>query len=522
MIWISIACGFVFFTKPEYIILGGIFGYESNIWLQGILGYLGTGLLLLFTLLSFLIIAFNLSFKWYKKKIKEIREEEAKEVVTDKKENIENKDEKVFAKKTINKNNTLKDDESEDIAKKNTIELEVIKSEDDEKPVIINEIKLVEKEKKTTGNDPGDIELTIEPKAEQTKVFIPKIEATEEKLAEKLVAEIGPFDPKLDLRDFILPSVDLLDDYETNNVGVQKEELEANKNRIVETLNNYAIQIEKIKATIGPTVTLYEIVPAAGVRISRIKNLEDDIALSLSALGIRIIAPIPGKGTIGIEVPNQRPEIVSMKSILTSDKFQNNSFELPIGLGKTISNESFVTDLTKMPHLLVAGATGQGKSVGLNAILTSLLFKHPALLKFVLIDPKRVELTLYSKIERHYLAKLPDQETAIVTDTKQVVRTLSSLCIEMDLRLDLMHDARVRNIKEYNEKFFSRKLNPNEGHRFLPYIVLVVDEFADLIITAGREVETPITRLAQLARAIGISSYNSNTKTICKYHYWHY
>ncbi|HQI46567.1 MAG TPA: DNA translocase FtsK, partial [Bacteroidales bacterium] len=341
------------------------------------------------------------------------------------------------------------------------------------------------------------IEFTIE-KAEES-------EKPEEITAEKIVSEFGPFDPKLDLPKFKLPTVDLLDNYESKSAGVQKEELETNKNKIVETLSNYSIQIDKIKATIGPTVTLYEIIPAAGVRISKIKNLEDDIALSLSALGIRIIAPIPGKGTIGIEVPNQRPEIVPMKAILTSDKFLNNNFELPIGLGKTIANESFVTDLTKMPHLLVAGATGQGKSVGLNAILTSLLFKkHPSQLKFVLIDPKRVELTLFNKIERHYLAKLPDVENAIITDTKQVVRTLNSLCIEMDTRLDLMHDARVRNIKEYNEKFIARKLNPNEGHRFLPYIVLVVDEFADLIIMAGREVETPITRLAQLARAIGI------------------
>jgi S-DNA-T family DNA segregation ATPase FtsK/SpoIIIE len=503
LIWISVSCGYLFFTKSEYIILGGMFGYESNIWLQGLLGEIGTGLLLLFALLSFLIVAFNLSFRWYKKKIKEMREEETAEPAID--EKINEDEDKVFAKKTINKNNTLKDTDQENIEKKNTIELEVRKGEDDDKKEIIENIKLADKVKKDAGGDHDNVELTIEPAVEQTKTFVPKIEESEEKLAEKLVSELGPFDPKLELRDFKLPSVELLDDYESNNVGVQKEELEANKNRIVETLNNYAIQIEKIKATIGPTVTLYEIVPAAGIRISRIKNLEDDIALSLSALGIRIIAPIPGKGTIGIEVPNQRPEIVSMKSILSSDKFLNNSFELPIGLGKTVSNESFVTDLTKMPHLLVAGATGQGKSVGLNAILTSLLFKkHPSQLKFVLIDPKRVELTLYSKIERHYLAKLPDQEVAIVTDTKQVVRTLNSLCVEMDLRLDLMHDARVRNIKEYNEKFISRRLNPNEGHRYLPYIVLVVDEFADLIITAGREVETPITRLAQLARAIGI------------------
>ena len=271
------------------------------------------------------------------------------------------------------------------------------------------------------------------------------------------------------------------------------------------TLANYGIAIEKIKATIGPTVTLYEINPAAGVRISKIKNLEDDIALSLSALGIRIIAPIPGKGTIGIEVPNLNPEMVAMRSILGSEKFQNTNMELPIALGKTISNEIFITDLAKMPHLLMAGATGQGKSVGLNAILVSLLYKkHPSQIKFVLVDPKKVELTLFNKIERHFLAKLPDTEEAIITDTKKVVNTLNSLCIEMDNRYDLLKDAQVRNIKEYNTKFISRKLNPNNGHKYLPYIVLVVDEFADLIMTAGKEVEAPIARLAQLARAIGI------------------
>ncbi|MDZ7740231.1 MAG: DNA translocase FtsK [Bacteroidota bacterium] len=297
----------------------------------------------------------------------------------------------------------------------------------------------------------------------------------------------------------------MLEEYDDGEVSVRKEELEQNKNRIVETLEHYAIKIEKIKATIGPAVTLYEIIPAPGIRISKIKNLEDDIALSLSALGIRIIAPIPGKGTIGIEVPNQNPEIVSMKSILGSERFQNTHFELPMGLGKTISNESYVVDLTKLPHILMAGATGQGKSVGLNAIITSLLYKkHPAQVKFVMVDPKKVELTLFSKIERHFLAKLPDSEEAIITDTRSVVRTLNSLNIEMDNRYDLLKDAQVRNIKEYNKKFVDRKLNPLEGHRFLPYIILVIDEFADLIMTAGKEIENPLTRLAQLARAIGI------------------
>ncbi|MCK5137678.1 MAG: DNA translocase FtsK 4TM domain-containing protein [Bacteroidales bacterium] len=316
---------------------------------------------------------------------------------------------------------------------------------------------------------------------------------------------LGEYDPTLDLPKFQYPPLSLLKDYDQGDSTVTNEELISNKNRIVETLGNYNIKIERIKATIGPTVTLYEIVPAPGIRISKIKSLEDDIALSLSALGIRIIAPIPGKGTIGIEVPNQNPRIVPMKSILASKKFQDSEMELAIALGKTISNETFVFDLTKMPHLLVAGATGQGKSVGLNAIIASLLYKHhPAQLKFVMIDPKKVELSMYSKIERHFLAKLPESEEAIITDTQQVIHTLNSLCAEMDDRYNLLKKAQVRNIKEYNGKFINRKLNPNKGHRFLPFIVVIIDEFADLIMTAGREIEHPISRLAQLARAIGI------------------
>ena len=338
------------------------------------------------------------------------------------------------------------------------------------------------------------------------EVEMPKIEEelSDDELGNKL-QEFGPYDPKLDLSRYEPPSIELLKNHGSGVPQINKEELEANKNKIVETLNHYKIEIDKIKATVGPTVTLYEIVPAPGVRISKIKNLEDDIALSLAALGIRIIAPIPGKGTIGIEVPNSRPDIVSMRSLIASEKFQNNDMELPVVLGKTISNENFVADLAKMPHLLMAGATGQGKSVGLNAILVSLLYKkHPSQIKFVLVDPKKVELTLFNKIERHFLAKLPDTDEAIITDTSKVVRTLNSLCIEMDDRYELLKIAQCRNIKEYNAKFISRKLNPENGHRYLPYIVLVVDEFADLIMTAGREVETPIARLAQLARAIGI------------------
>jgi len=332
-----------------------------------------------------------------------------------------------------------------------------------------------------------------------------KEEETVEDISANLVEKYGEFDPTLELKGFRSPSLDKLKDYGSGSIKIDERELESNKNTIIETLRNYKIEIAKIKANIGPTVTLYEIVPAAGIRISKIKNLEDDIALSLSALGIRIIAPIPGKGTVGIEVPNNNPTIVSMKSVISSQKFQNAEMELPIAFGKTISNETFTVDLVKMPHLLMAGATGQGKSVGLNVILTSLLYKkHPSEVKFILVDPKKVELNIYNKIERHYLAKLPDSEEAIITDNKKVIYTLNSLCIEMDNRYELLKNAMCRNIREYNHKFKSRKLNPDNGHRFLPYIVLVVDEFADLIMSAGKEVETPIARLAQLARAIGI------------------
>ncbi|RKE42034.1 FtsK/SpoIIIE family DNA translocase [Sphingobacterium detergens] len=344
------------------------------------------------------------------------------------------------------------------------------------------------------------VDVTIVP-----GLVVEDIKEEKEITASDLVAQFGQYDPKLDLSGYQHPTLDLLRDYGSGKITINQHELEANKNKIVDTLRNYSIEIESIKATIGPTVTLYEIIPKPGVRISKIKNLEDDIALSLAALGIRIIAPMPGKGTIGIEVPNSSPEMVSMRSVLATEKFQKTDMDLPIALGKTISNEVYIADLAKMPHLLVAGATGQGKSVGINAILTSLLYKkHPAELKFVLVDPKKVELSLFKKVERHFLAKLPDEEEAIITDTKKVINTLNSLCIEMDQRYDLLKNAQVRNLKEYNAKFINRRLNPEEGHRFLPYIVLIVDEFADLMMTAGKEVETPIARLAQLARAVGI------------------
>lgn len=344
----------------------------------------------------------------------------------------------------------------------------------------------------------GPVEMTVE-----TLEEVDEVEISNE--PPSAIPGSAAFDPRKDLSRYQVPKFDLLKAYDSGNVKLDSDELEANKNRILETLGHYNIGIESIKAAVGPTVTLYEIVPEKGIRISKIKNLEDDIALSLSALGIRIIAPIPGRGTVGIEVPNRNPQIVSMRSVLESDRFQKSDMALPVAIGKTIANEVFVADLAKMPHLLMAGATGQGKSVGLNAILASILYsKHPAEVKFVLVDPKKVELTLYNKIERHFLAKLPDSSEAIITDTTKVIHTLNSLCIEMDQRYDLLKDAMVRNIKEYNAKFTARKLNPNDGHRYLPYIVLVIDEFADLIMTAGKEVETPIARLAQLARAIGI------------------
>ena len=345
----------------------------------------------------------------------------------------------------------------------------------------------------------------IDPNGLELEIKTADIKSEEEKTPVEKIKQLKPYDPILDLRDYKYPSLDLLENHGSEKIVQDPTELENNKNQIINTLKNYDISIQKISATVGPTVTLYEIIPAAGVRISRIKNLEDDIALSLAALGIRIIAPIPGKGTIGIEVPNAKKTIVSMKTLLSSDKFTKNSFSLPIAIGKKIDNENFIVDLANMPHLLMAGATGQGKSVGLNAILVSLLYsKHPSQLKFVLVDPKKVELSIYKTIERHFLAKLPGEEDAIITDTKKVVHTLNALCIEMDNRYDLLKEAGCRNIREYNEKFAARKLNPEKGHQFLPFIVLVVDEFADLIMTAGKEVEMPIARLAQLARAVGI------------------
>ena len=467
VVWISLFFGF--FTSPS--ILGGVFGSEMNEFLDLRIGKIGNGFFIFLSLLTFIIIRFNPKFKFNKTS-------DDKEELT---ENNEIADEELSFSKEVD----FQEEEQEPIIK--PISQTVNQQTEDKKEEITPNIK-----------QEGSNDLGIE-------VHVNEEDTLSQKDIKSKLEELGDYDPKLDLSNYKIPAVNLLNDYGSGKIEIDKSELEANKNRIVETLANYKIGISSISATIGPTITLYEIVPEAGVRISKIKNLEDDIALSLSAFGIRIIAPIPGKGTIGIEVPNQKPATVSMKAVISSDKFQNSEMELPVAFGKTISNETFVADLAKMPHLLMAGATGQGKSVGLNAILASLLYKkHPAQVKFVLVDPKKVELTLFNKIERHFLAKLPDSEEAIITDTKKVINTLNSLCIEMDQRYNLLQNAQCRNIVEYNKKFIARKLNPNDGHNYLPYIVLVIDEFADLIMTAGKEVETPIARLAQLARAIGI------------------
>lgn len=499
ILWISIALGFIF-KSDDMLIICGTFGYVMNIWLDGIFGKPGTALLLLFSFIVFLIVAFNTTFDWLKFRLRTV---DSVDESTEEDNNIQ------FVTSASSNEKAVENNEDDGIF--NSEEVEKIADE------LI--IKTENTEQKSNSKD--DVEFSVENFTDGTTVveenttveekqFNEAFEKASNIVEESTETEVNPedfepYDPTKDLSSYITPNSDLLNDYGNMQPNVQKEELEANKNKIVETLNNYGIQIDKIKATIGPTVTLYEIIPAPGVRISKIKNLESDIALSLAALGIRIIAPIPGKGTIGIEVPNRKPEIVPMKSMLNSEKFANSNFELPLALGKTITNETFIADLTKMPHLLIAGATGMGKSVGLNAILASILHKkHPSQVKLVLVDPKKVELTLFSKIERHFLAKLPDFEEPIITDVKQAIRTLHSMAIEMDNRYDLLKIAGVRTIKEYNTKFIARKLNPKKGHRFLPYIVLVVDEFADLIMTAGKEVEFSIQRLAQLARAIGI------------------
>lgn len=511
---LSITMGFFHEQMPN---LGGIFGFEINDFIQDYLGKIGA---ILFLVLMFFVFLF-FKFKVTPDQIKDYFNKSKASIKED------------FS--AISNARTTTDEKALNKAKENHIPQELEEDTDDfEEPFLVTEkpnFEINKEDLKPTIENSSNLTLdkhklditnvveeVILPLNNEVKEEVIETDdsqfvitkATEEKsveenLASRLVADFGEFDPTLELSNFKFPTLDLLKEYNTTGITINQEELEENKNKIVETLRNYKIEIAQIKATIGPSVTLYEIVPEAGIRISKIKSLEDDIALSLAALGIRIIAPMPGKGTIGIEVPNKNPTMVPMKSVISSPRFQEAEMELPIALGKTISNETFVFDLAKMPHLLMAGATGQGKSVGLNAVLTSLLYKkHPAEVKFVLVDPKKVELTLFNQIERHYLAKLPDTEEAIITDNNKVVNTLNSLCIEMDDRYSLLKDAMVRNLKEYNEKFKQRKLNPELGHRFLPYIVLVVDEFADLIMTAGKEVEVPIARLAQLARAIGI------------------
>ncbi len=481
LIWISIALGFFAYDQP---LLGGLVGFEMNDFIQDYIGKIGVLLLLLFGLIVILVRLFKFApdeiGKWISQKTSAMKSE--------------------FKNTSKQKSTEVGTTLSLDTEDETPVVLNTYTHKEDIPPLV--EEKIIS----------DDFEITVPVEEEVQEELSMKVEkVVEEKLetdniAAKLVDDFGEFDPTLELGNYKFPTIELLDQHGVSGgITINQEELEENKNKIVNTLKNYKIGIAQIKATIGPTVTLYEIVPEAGVRISKIKNLEDDIALSLAALGIRIIAPIPGKGTIGIEVPNKNATIVSMRSVIASTKFQKAEMELPIAFGKTISNETFVVDLAKMPHMLMAGATGQGKSVGLNAVLTSLLYKkHPAEVKFVLVDPKKVELTLFNKIERHYLAKLPDSEDAIITDNTKVIHTLNSLCIEMDNRYELLKLAMVRNIKEYNVKFKARKLNPNDGHMFLPYIVLVIDEFADLIMTAGKEVETPVARLAQLARAIGI------------------
>ena len=476
-LWLTTFFGLYFTQNP---ILGGYNGIQISNLLNNLIGLTGASIILAFSMFIFIGIYFH----WTPEKIQEFFKRKVDKINLEKPNKVNITDEKIIEEKIkenidLNNNNKI-DNPKEPVESLLEKELNIEQPKKEEQLESISE----------------KVQMDVEIKDEETLT---------DKEVNKALEEFGEYDPKLDLGQYKHPTIDLMIEYPNSEVTVNKEELEANKNQIVETLNNYKIEISKIKATVGPTVTLYEIVPAPGVRISKIKGLENDIALSLAALGIRIIAPLPGKGTIGIEVPNSKPSIVSMKSILASEKFQHSNYELPIGLGKTISNETFVADLAKMPHLLMAGATGQGKSVGLNAILASLLYKkHPAQLKFVLVDPKKVELTLFNKIERHFLAKLPDTEEAIITDTTKVVNTVNSLCIEMDDRYDLLKKAQVRNIKEYNQKFINRNLNPENGHRYMPYIVLVIDEFADLIMTAGKEIETPIARLAQLARAIGI------------------
>ena len=545
VLWTSLLLGFItesiyklFDVGTGYLFPGGGHGYFLSLWLNALIGRVGTILFLVLTFSIILFFGFEQTFYRWVNYIKENirkRKEKALAALLAQKEGQQTEKIQEELEPIMANEETQEDEEDEnqqtdfsypDFPEQEAITFDIEEEKtDDNKDSQDNEDhenseesdKGLELEIKTTPASSIDFEIS-DHSDESIQIEAEKDEADKnedlqltisnpdsEETIDHNISPTEDYDPTLELSNYQYPTLDLLEEHSSGNPKVTQEELEENKNKIVNTLLNYKIEIIKIKATIGPTVTLYEIIPAPGVKISKIKNLEDDIALSLAALGIRIIAPIPGAGTIGIEVPNQNPEVVSMRGIIASKKFQESNFALPIALGRTISNETYTIDLAKMPHLLEAGATGQGKSVGLNAIITSLLYKkHPSQLKFVMVDPKKVELSIYSIIEKHFLAKLPDEEDAIITETSKVVNTLNSLCIEMDSRYDLLKIAQVRNIKEYNEKFIKRKLNPNNGHKFLPYIVVIVDEFADLIMTAGKEVETPIARIAQLARAVGI------------------
>ncbi len=499
MLWTSVTLGLALTDTAgnHFLYIGGMYGFILSSLLSSLLGTIGAALILVFILFVLLIVTFRQFTPWLSRRFaKKVKEPIILAPLTD----VPEDELAAEAALLINETPTIS---------------KVITEEDQIKAIFDPDSPDDDFEIENTVSK-KDVELSIEdmlfaeeavkpkPKAKEPELHITK-KFEDEEAEMDVIPVMEDYDPTLDLSTYKYPTIDLLDDHASGNAEVSNEELISNKNKIVETLRHYKIEITKIRATIGPTITLYEIVPAPGIRIAKIKNLEDDIALSLSALGIRIIAPIPGRGTIGIEVPNQKPEIVSMRSIIGSKKFQESTYELPIALGKTISNETFMVDLAKMPHILVAGATGQGKSVGLNAIITSLLYKkHPSQLKFVLIDPKKVELNLYSSLEQHFLAKMPDEEDAIITDIQKVKNTLNSVNIEMDTRYDLLKKAHVRNIIEYNTKFIGRRLNPEKGHRYLPYIVVVIDEFADLIMTAGKEIELPIARIAQLARAVGI------------------
>lgn len=492
IIWIPVFMGAI--TQGEGV-LSGVFGYQIQDSLSALIGTFGLWVTLVVSLALYFILEFNLNPNNLREKVDELNENtlgRLKKLRPDSQEPFEDEEPEIIDEPVQLQNSPI----IKDLA----AELPDIKSSSEFE---------IETPNKTSFED-DTVNFNLTPDAEAFTFTVEDAKGDDyldesEKNAKQLVEKHGLYNHKLELSKFQMPPLELLTEYGNEHIPVNKEELEENKNKIVGLLKTFNVGISEIKATIGPTVTLYEIVPEAGIRVAQIKKLQDDIALNLSALGIRIIAPMPGKGTIGIEVPRKNPSMVSMRSVIASPRFQNTDMDLPVVFGKTISNEIFMADLAKMPHLLMAGATGQGKSVGINAILTSLLYKkHPSELKFVMVDPKKVELSLYTKIERHYLAKLPDGEDAIITDTHKVINTLNSLCIEMDNRYDLLKNAFCKNLKEYNKKFTERKLNPENGHRYMPYIVLVVDEFADLIMTAGKEVELPIARLAQLARAVGI------------------